>query len=505
MFERLYADSLPWLLALAVAHVLVRVAISPALMWDEAEQVLWTQHLQWGYGAQPPLYTWLQWGVFQALGPTVLALSLLKHALIVLTCVLMWLAGRELLGPRGAWWAAASLLLLPAFGWNALNDLTHTVMAMAMTCGAWWLLLRIMRRAGGGCQREFVALGLVCGCGLLAKYNFAPMLAALVVALASVRATRRALFGRGWWWAALIAALMVAPHGLWVFSHWHEATATTFGKMDMVRHGWGLGLRNLLGALLATLGLWVIVALATFRSGWWRQAGATPPMPSAPPAPDWLRPVFGRYLGLIALMLLVMLFAADVTVFKDRWLLPMLAPVPLMAFALRPGLEHDARGRGFTCATLVIVALTLIAYGAQPWFPVLTHGDPGLYNQPAQQLVTSLQNAGYDGQGRIIAADTALAGTLRTRFPAAVAEACAPEVAPSCVAHGVQTAEREGRGWLIISRADRLEPDWWERALSQIPDSAHLPRGSLQMPYRMVRRGQPMARYDFVWRPTSPP
>ncbi len=31
---------LAWLLALALAHVAVRVAISPALKWDEAEQML---------------------------------------------------------------------------------------------------------------------------------------------------------------------------------------------------------------------------------------------------------------------------------------------------------------------------------------------------------------------------------------------------------------------------------------------------------------------------------
>lgn len=54
------ARPLLWLLGLCLAHVLVRVAISPALKWDEAEQMLWSQQLALGYGAQPPLYTWLQ-------------------------------------------------------------------------------------------------------------------------------------------------------------------------------------------------------------------------------------------------------------------------------------------------------------------------------------------------------------------------------------------------------------------------------------------------------------
>jgi hypothetical protein len=57
-----------WLLAWAAAHVALRLALSPALRWDEAEQTLWSQHLAWGY-MQPPLYTWLQWGSTPCWGP----------------------------------------------------------------------------------------------------------------------------------------------------------------------------------------------------------------------------------------------------------------------------------------------------------------------------------------------------------------------------------------------------------------------------------------------------
>ena len=67
-----------WLLAMTLGHVAVRVAVSPALKWDEAEQMLWSQQLALGYGSQPPLYTWLQCGVNWLVGPSVLALALLK-------------------------------------------------------------------------------------------------------------------------------------------------------------------------------------------------------------------------------------------------------------------------------------------------------------------------------------------------------------------------------------------------------------------------------------------
>jgi len=500
--EALYANPLPWLIVLAAAHVVIRVAISPALKWDEAQQILWTQHLQWGYGAQPPLYTWLQWGVNQLFGPSVLALSLLKQILIALTCVLMWLAARELLGRRAAWWSAASLWLLPAFGWYAIRDQTHTILVTAMTCGTWWLLLRIVRREGRDCQREFAALGLMCGCGMLSKYSFALALAALIVALLSVSGPRRALFGRGWWWTLLIGLIVVAPHGVWLLSHWHTATGDTIREMAIApHHDWGAGLWDLFLSVLGTLALWAILALAAFRSGWWQRPDPAPEIPGWPAA--WLRPVFGRYLGLIAIALLAMVFVADVTVFKSRWVLPLLMPVPLMAFALRPELDADPRGKWFFGLALTLVLVIVVAAGTRPWFAYIDNGTDEL-NHPAVQLAQALRGTGYDGRSRIIAADHMLAGMLRTRFPAAPAAACfdAGQVA-DCVADNVQIAERAGQGWLIISRADKLEPGWWAQALSHIPGSDKLPRGNLRIPFRMVRRDHPMASYDFIWHPAS--
>ena len=80
---------LAWCLLWMLAHVASRVVVSPALELDEAEQALWSQTLAWGYGSQPPLYTWLQAGWFALLGPSVLALSSLKFMLLGLTLVLV--------------------------------------------------------------------------------------------------------------------------------------------------------------------------------------------------------------------------------------------------------------------------------------------------------------------------------------------------------------------------------------------------------------------------------
>jgi hypothetical protein len=270
------------------------------------------------------------------------------------------------------------------------------------------------------------------------------------------------------------------------------------------QHDWGTGLGSLVTSVLGTLALWAIFALAAFGAGWWRRPDPAPEILGWPAA--WLRPVFGRYLALIAIALLAMVFAADVTVFKSRWVLPLLAPVPLMAFALRPELDADTRhGKRFTAAVLALILVIVVAAGARPWVAYIDGGTDEL-NHPAVQLAQALRDAGYDGRGRIIAADHMLAGMLRTRFPAAPAAVCYRETGgvANCVAGNVQAAEHAGQGWLIISRADRIEPDWWRSALSRIPGGDSLPRSNLRIPFRMVRRDHALASYDFVWHPAQP-
>ena len=98
----------PWLLLLLYfgAHIVSRTLVSDALELDEAEQALWTQQLAAGYGTQPPLYTWLQWAVFQVAGVSVLSLSLLKNTLLASTYAFVWLTARRFM--------AAPLALLAA-------------------------------------------------------------------------------------------------------------------------------------------------------------------------------------------------------------------------------------------------------------------------------------------------------------------------------------------------------------------------------------------------------
>ena len=78
-------------------------------------------------------------------------------------------------------------------------------------------------------------------------------------------------------------------------------------------------------------------------------------------------------------------------------------------------------------------------------------------------------------------------------------DACTSEEedVPSCVAANVARAQAAGQGWLLISRADRIEPGWWDRADSALATPA--PLQSIELPFRMVREGMAPAHYQYRW------
>ena len=489
--QKLYAK--PWLglLFLVCAHIVSRVAISSGMKWDESEQILWAQSLALGYGPQPPLYTWMQWAVCQVLGPSVLALAVLKHLLIGLTYCLAWLAGRQLLNEKGAWWVAGGLLLMPPFGWDSLRDQTHTVMVIAMTMGLWWAVLRQVQRPQA---INFVWIGLFCALGMLSKYSYAMLIAALFVASMTVPAVRSALFAKGWWLAPLVGALVFAPHATWLASHCGMATTEAVQKMSIsaeVSHLKGLG--NLAKALLATLGLWLIAVLLGYRSRLWKAALFT----SQPMANVWAKPLLLRYLLIIAACLLGMVLLANVTDFKQRWMLPLTAIAPLALYVWRPALLERGVGRAFTVIIVLFALVFLTMATLRPWQGGRKNG-PDELNHPVKELAAQLRGAGYDGKGVIVGSDHMIAAMLHSQFPASYALGCSDgKQIKQCLAQAQTQANLQAQGpLLLITRADKPAPHWWEDIFTVLPQAS---TQSLSIPFEKMPASATPAQYQYLW------
>lgn len=428
------------LAALAVyflLQLLLRVTVAGGVEKDEAEQLLWTQALALGYGPQPPLYSWLQWAVFQLTGPTVFGLALLKNLLLFATYAFTWAAARRLLAPGPAAAAAASLLLLPQIAWESQRDLTHTVLVTTASAATLWLAIGLLQRPS---TPRYAGLGVAVAAGALAKYSFVLVPLALAAAALPDRRLRAALLDRRLLLSVAVAAVLAAPHVLWLAGHWHDATHSTAGKLALqpggaLEHALG-GVASLAAAVAGFLTpLWILYA-ALFGPALWRER----PARAAGPWPAF----FGRYFALLggALLLLALAGAGN---FKDRWMQPLLFCVPLAFLVARPDVATPWRLRVLwrVCAGAALVLL--IGMAAR----VLGAGHglrPGDFNVPLEPLGEALRAQGVR-PAAVVAESSRLAGGMRLVFPgAAVREVDGPGPPP-----------RPGPLLLIASPPERFE------------------------------------------------
>ncbi|RIK93861.1 MAG: glycosyltransferase [Burkholderiales bacterium] len=475
--SRLAGDDLRFPIALMLgwfaAQVALRVLVSDSLELDEAEQTLAARTLALGYGAQPPLYTWLQHAFFRVLGVSVFALALAKNLMLFAAWTLTLLAARRLMPPRAAWLGTLSMLWLVSLSWDAQRDLTHTALATTTAAAVVYAFVRVAQRPG---VAEYAALGLALGLSVLAKYNnvaFAALLAGTALVVPELR--RRVVDAR-LAWTILVAALVVAPHALWLLGHWHLASAGTMSKMGVdpdhaFASGWLVGGGSALLALVGFVTPFWIAVLAFFG----RRAWSAP----ADPAP---RRVVRAYLLLFVALLVVLVVAGGVTHFKARWFVPGLFVLPAMFFAVRPTLAEGRRAGAYRCATLAFGALIFVLLAAKA--PVQGRfATPGDLNEPTGALAAALRADGF-ARGVIVSEERRLAARLRVQFPDSTI-VLAGEAMP-------EAARDEPR--VVVASDDRLPELLQSLGLADREAEAR----RIELPYRYGADRPLRARYAWV-------
>jgi 4-amino-4-deoxy-L-arabinose transferase-like glycosyltransferase len=402
-----------FLVALAayfLLHVLVRIVLSGSLELDEAEQVFAFQQPGLGYGTQPPLYAWLQWLMFSVFGVNLFALAALKNLLLFATCLGMFRLARPMLGVRGAMAVSASLLLLPAIGWESQVDRSHSVLLVCLACATLWCYFALLRHPR---PTGYALFGLLVGMGLQSKYNFLIFIAGLATASLLTAQHRRILWNRRAWIAVVMALLCVLPHGFWLVNHLDEASGGTLYKISMGDEDAGYlrdvagGLQSMLVAALAFITpLWLIYGLISRR--YWKEAVIDRHNPDA-------RFFIRLYLAFLAWMM-ALLLSGEVGTIQSRWMLPLLFSMPLAFFVVLPGLARIAvfqrvlHVAGFA-AILILLAIALRVYLGP------TLGRYVRVHHPYPQL--SVELARRFPQARTVIADDALvAGNLYFHRPA---------------------------------------------------------------------------------------
>lgn len=381
-------------------QVLWRWVLGGGFGLDEAQMYLWGHEpLALGYGPQPPLYSWLQWGAFRLVPDPLLALSLVKNMLLAGTYLAVMAVLRTAVPAQVAGLAAACLLLMPQVAWDSQRDMTHSVLVVTLAAV---MVLILWRRALPDGRGGWLGFGLVVGLGLLAKVNFAVSAAALLVAAASLPEVRARMPLRGLAVAALAAAAVVAGPLWWAVAHRGEALASV-EELKAVG-GWLAGLAAVGGAMA---GCWALAALVLGGVlACWR-------VRAAPPLTVLERLLWRAVLVGVALVA-VGVVATGTTHVRDMWILPVLLwAVPLAAVWVQARLS----GRGIVVLRGVVVGLAGLVTAALAVH--MRYGDPGhptIRRAPVAAVAAQLE-AAFPQATRIVADPDWLAANLMLARP----------------------------------------------------------------------------------------
>lgn len=409
-------ETVLWLIGLYyMAAVVIRVLRVEGLQNDEAEQLVQSQYLLLGYGRQPPLYNWLQYGVIQILGPSILALSILKNGLLFLTCLFYGLAARTVLKDKAL--AAAAMLgvlAIPAVTVLAQRDLSHAVATM---CSIAFFLYAFLRTLKAPSLFGYALTGLAIGIGSITKYNFAVLPLAAWLAVFAEPALRKHLFDRRIALTVIIALIVCLPHAVWIAENFKAATSGTIAVMreDSTRNGLADRLHGLLMIVTSTLdgGLPLFAFfLFAFRRDLIGAFRARQPL--------------ARVLVLTFLFSLVIIAIIAVslraTTVTQKWLSPFLLLLPLyLCLKLESAGKHGLPGMLRLTVPVFILAFGFIFYmtAANLFGPSL--GSKPKDNIPTIPFMREVMAARGDGDGAgpgfILAEGRSLAGSARIVAP----------------------------------------------------------------------------------------
>jgi 4-amino-4-deoxy-L-arabinose transferase-like glycosyltransferase len=376
-------------------HLLLRFLLSPNFNGAEAEQVLFSQSLQWGYRpGHPPLATWLSWAVLTVSQNSRLALFLLREAIVGVGLVAYFAAARRMIADAGAA-ALSALFLLATYGVGWLLDFGSFESALLMAmCGLYlWADSRALMRAT---YVDYVLLGIVTGLGVLSSYGFLVLPFAMSVALVFVPELRARLRLQPLIVAAVVALAIVAPY--FAFASGVFTSAANEARLASLRE---LVIALVVFALPAGLLFLVLYPRAS------RPLAATPQA--------WLRFLRISIAAAALISATTLLFAGgDPMAFAY----PVLLPLPIYFFLrarLMYGETAETIGKQFA---LAVLACVIVGIGLRVWmYETRAHDCIHCAEYwPMPRYATAFRQAGFL-QGTIAAPDAALAGNLRMSFP----------------------------------------------------------------------------------------
>jgi 4-amino-4-deoxy-L-arabinose transferase-like glycosyltransferase len=361
--------------ALAVIWTLVPAVVHLAPPPDVVESTLWSRDWPIGTYKHPALPVWMLGAAERVTGAAGWPAYLLAQLCIAVTMLGVFVLGRELTDDRTAAVAVFSLVGLEHITWRAV-EFNHNIVQLPCAIAAMLIAWRAVQ--SGGLWR-WLLLGAVAALGMYAKLSHAFVLVAIASWILSHASGRAHLMTAGPWAGAALFAALTAPLAMWV--------AEVDGQPLAYAYSRGLSPRatvlNFAGdtALAALPGL---LMLAGAWRGARRDPGEGPVRPVVPGGIGFLSILVWAPIGFLLVSAAVMR-----TGVRPAWAALSLVLLPLWLLAVL-----RSRWPALTDVTVlklgrvagVLLALTVVIYGAVPLAGIGVRGQPLRINWPQRQI-----------------------------------------------------------------------------------------------------------------------
>ncbi|WFU48968.1 glycosyltransferase family 39 protein [Sinorhizobium terangae] len=391
--------------------IVLKILRPDSLEIDESEQALLSQYLLLGYGAQPPLYNWLQYGVVALFGISVASLTVVKNVLLFLFLLFYGFTARVLsrsqLSPAVA---VLGVLTLPPVFLLSQRDLSHTVAALFAVSLFLYGFFRALKKPPN--LGDYLLVGVAIGLGAISKYNFVILPVAALLAILPEVTLRKHLFDWRVLASAAVCAVIVAPHAFWIVNNIGHATGVTVAEM---KEGAGSALphaiQGLVSLTVAAL-KGVALTLAVFGSIFFADLGKILRAESL-----WTR-VVGRMLLACFVMVAFIVVAMGATHIRPKWLalftalLPLYLTLKIDAAGLNPARRLPAL---LSIAGVLSVGVILMLWARVFIGPMI--GDYSFAHTPYNGFAHAVRAEAGPPPVAIVVDDRIVAGNLRIQFP----------------------------------------------------------------------------------------
>ena len=406
------SNILIWAIGYILIHLALRVYFSQTLQVDDAEQIRFSQDLLLGYPIpQPPMYSWLSWIMFQIFGTGLLALTLLKYAIISLTFWFTWLVSGQLFQHlQTRYIATFSYLLMPSFAWHMHQGFTHTIM---LSFGIVLSLHALLSLKDNPSTKNYIYLGLAFGIGLMGKYSFLLFMVPILISALSINSYRKTILSPKILLAIGVFVLMIGPHAYWLSQHHQEIFSSIDQKLqvtndnaliDRFKSAWQFS--------TAAIAFVVPFALVFLINSWRRLFNADKQLTKQANVL-----LLNRFYWVIIISIIVLALFVSMPHFKVRWFHPlmMIFPLWMMIRIERQELLSKSITRWFSAIliifTFLILSIRLLQVTIGP-----NLGNYGRLNIPIHGTLNKLDNSLLDSS-TLKTNDAFLGAHLLSKYP----------------------------------------------------------------------------------------